>query len=145
MPSARCCSTPASVTVLPSAVVMSPPVSAACSCAPVGLVMPCLLSENGASASECETLPQPIGFVGGVNVVVVMVVTSSTVVVYVRVTGVPVRNAVASATAFSVEPAIVVNGAANLSATRTWPGDMSVAVGVGAAGGVFESLLAPSV
>src|SRR4029453_18895095 len=55
-----------------------------------------------------------------------MVVTSSTVVVYVSVTGLPVRNAVASATAFSVEPAIVVNGAANLFATRTWPGDVSV-------------------
>src|SRR5260221_7802358 len=110
---------------------MVPPSSAVCSCAPVGLVMPAWLSANCANASECETLPQPIGFVGGVIVIVVVVtVPSAAVDVYVSVAGDPVRNAVASATALSCEPANVSNGAANLSATRVWPADVSEVVDV---------------
>src|SRR5262249_26080056 len=108
-------------------VVIVPPFNAAWSCGPVGFEMPCCESANCASASECETLPQPIGFVGGVMMIVfVIVVPLGPVDVYVSVAGDPVRNAVARATAFSREPASVANGAANFPATRVWPGDAVV-------------------
>src|SRR5512143_4009256 len=107
--------------------------------------MPCCASANCASASECETLPQPIGFVGGVNVVVVVVAVPSTVAEYVSVTGVPVRNAVARATALSCEPAIAANGAANLPATLVWPGDSVVVVVAGGVDVPPESPVPPAV
>src|SRR5687768_4392774 len=102
MPLARCVSTPCNVVVVvvavapvPVVTVMSPPLSAAWSCAGVGCVMPAASSVCCASASAIFTLPQPIGLVGTSMVVVVVtgVVEPAGVVVVVSVAAVPLRNA----------------------------------------------------
>jgi signal-induced proliferation-associated 1 like protein 3 len=63
-----------------------------------------------------------MGLVGGVMLVVVeTALPLASVVVDVSEAGVPVRNAVASASALSVDPANDANGAATRPATWSWP------------------------
>src|SRR5436190_17755528 len=112
MPAARCFSTPGSATVLPLGATTTPPTNAADSSAVEGRTTPASVSTNCASSSECETLAQPIGFVGGTIDVVAEVCAA----VDVSVTGVPVLSAVASASAFAADPARVANGAATRAA-----------------------------
>src|SRR6476660_8812392 len=127
MPSARCCNTPGSVTVAPSLPVTVPPSSAVWRSAAVGLATPASVSANCASASECDTLPQPIGFVGGlIEVVVTTMAPEASVDVVESVAGVAVRSAVANASALSLDPASVANGAARRPATRNCPADTVV-------------------
>src|SRR5688500_5210259 len=134
MPSARIVRMPFTVVVVvvPSALVTVsvPPLSAVCSCSAVGLVMPARASWSWASASACFTLPQPIGLVGTVMVLSVVVPGAPPVpaVVVTSVASVPLRRAFTSASAFSSEPARSVKLEAIFVATSTCPLAGSVVV-----------------
>src|SRR5688572_5207870 len=122
------------VVVVPSALVTVsvPPLSAVCSCSAVGLVMPARASWSCARASACFTLPQPIGLVGTVMVLSVVVpgAPKAPAVVVTSVASVPLRSAFTSASAFSSEPARPVKLEAIFVATSTWPLAGSVVVPV---------------
>ena len=90
--------------VEPFAVVSGPPSKAVSICDGVGCVIPCDASSDWASESAMLMFPNPIGFVGGVNVAegVVGVVDSS-------VTGLPLLRPSTKDCAFVVDPAKLVN------------------------------------